>query len=91
MHEEGFRFLTSRDDKASRPVGKVDMRVGKSEQSWRAVEDVSNSFTRVVNNRAGPQAKGPGNSCGAFPCLTGSFRLTAELRVERVSWTRLLM
>ena len=39
MHEEGFRFLTSRDDKASRPVGKVDMRVGKSEQSWRAVED----------------------------------------------------
>ena len=49
-------FLRHVTTKLQRPVGKVDIRVAKSEQSWRAVEDVSNSFTRVVNNRAGPQS-----------------------------------
>ena len=67
-------FLRHETAKPRRPVGEVDMRVGKSEQSWRAVEDVSNSFTRVVNNRAGPQGGRTGQvSRGHFHGLTWVF------------------
>ena len=67
MHEEGFRFLTSRDDKASAADGKVDVRVSKSEQSWRGLRMLAIRLRGSLTIAPGRKAEGPGNSCGAFP------------------------
>ena len=76
MHDEGFRFLTSGGDNEisfARSQGRHLLRDGTG--SCRAAEDVSNSFTWVVNNWAEERSERAGQACRAIPLRDMAFQL----------------